>query len=58
MRKPGVRENRRDNMKQRISKDLVRRRYVELLKSGLTKEEATLKIGQLVLNFYQIEWMK
>ena len=45
-------------MKQRISKDLVRRRYVELLKSGLTKEEATLKIGQLVLNFYQVEWMK
>jgi len=42
-------------MKQRISKDLVRRRYDELLKSGLPREEVVMIIGQMILNFYGID---
>ena len=45
-------------MKQRISKNLVERRYLELKKGGMTKEEATMRIGQLILNFYAIDWVK
>ena len=45
-------------MKQRISKNLVSRRYNELLKCGFSKEKATMRIGQLVLNFYRIDWHK
>jgi len=49
---------RRYEMKQRMSKDLTMRRYDELRKSGMTKEEATMRIGQLLLNFYEIDWIK
>ena len=45
-------------MKQPISKNLIHRRYDELRKGGMTKEEATMRIGQLVLNFYKIEWSR
>ena len=41
-----------------MSKDLTRRRYIELRKGGMTKEEATIRIGQLILNFYKIDWYK
>ena len=43
-------------MKQRISKDLVMRRYLELIASGFTRKEATYWIGKMLLKFYEIAW--
>lgn len=43
-------------MKQRISKDLTMRRYDEFRKGGMNKEEATMRMGQLLLEFYGIDW--
>lgn len=44
-------------MKQRMSKYLTMRRYDELRKGGMNKQEATMRIGQLLLNFYEIDWV-
>ena len=41
-----------------MSRQLVARRYDELRKSDLSKKQATMRIGQLVLNFYKIDWFK
>ena len=45
-------------MKQRISRNLTMRRYDELRKGGMNKQEATMRMGQLLLNFYEIDWTK
>ena len=41
-------------MKQRISKDLIVRRYLELVASQLTKREIYERMGFLLLKFYGI----
>lgn len=43
-------------MKQKISKDLIWRRYSEFREMGMTKEQATMRIGQGLLLFYGIDW--
>ena len=40
----------------RISKELVAKRYYELLAGGKPKDEAAKTIGMLVLNFYRIDF--
>lgn len=42
--------------KQRISKELVKRRYYELLSGGTSRMKAAKIIGMLVLNFYEIDF--
>ena len=40
----------------RISKELIQKRYYELLAGGKEKDEAAKTIGMLVLNFYRIDF--
>ena len=42
-------------MKQRISKDLIQRRLWELLAGGMDVRQAVLRIGIMVLEFYNIK---
>jgi len=42
-------------MKQRISYDLIRRRYSEMRKGGMSKKQATYRMGRMLLKYYNIE---
>ena len=43
-------------MKPKVHYDSIRQRYLELKKTGMDEEEATMRIGKLVLHAYGLNW--